>query len=106
MKNITALLTLSLVLAAPLRADITPADAKKSANEKIGTIQKNTQDAKTKLTTEASPTPAKKKRKGFFEGELSKDRSQPAAVKSPTPEPKPTDPPYKSLGSELRKKRG
>ncbi len=106
-----ALLTfvfLFAVSAVPLRADVTPSDVKKVAEEKRRTIEKNTRQAGEKLTTDqstgAKSKPPTKKRKGLFDGDaLHKDRSLPADDKVPITDDKPRQ--KKSLNEQLHKDR-
>ena len=94
-------------LAAPLFADVTPADVDKAGNDAAKTINKNTHEAVKKVTATDKKAAAPKKKHSFFSSEeLHKDRSLPKDDKVPmTDDSKKSDPPYKHLGSELHKER-
>lgn len=103
-----AALFLTLAVPASLRADVTPTDVKKGAEEKRRTVEKNTRQAGEKATEDRSgdatkAAPKKKKRSFFGDNELSRDRSLPAGEKVPMTDDKPR--PKKSLSEQLRKDR-
>jgi hypothetical protein len=99
--SIAALSLLAALMATPSFADVTPKDVKDAGNEAAATIQKNKDQAVKKVA------PKKKKRSFFGDNELGKDRSLPPGdkVQTTASDSEKKDPPYKNLGSELRKDR-